>query len=183
MINLRKLLNLPPLTTLRLTKLEAARRQLRTAIVMFLEDRDPVSIYALASAAQDVLRGLLKAKGKEAISVKDSDFVKPEWLTLWRRSLNQYQNFLKHADEDPDEVLEFKLDLLPVTLIDCVRMYSALTGQMIREGAAFMTWYTRQYPDRLKPGVFAESARRAGAVDRGSILRLLNQPEQWPGTD
>jgi hypothetical protein len=89
LMNLRDVMGLPPVTTLRLTKLDAARRQLRSAIVMFLEGRDPVSIYTLASAAQDVLRSLLKAKGKEGVAFKDSDLIKPEGLKLWRDMVYQ----------------------------------------------------------------------------------------------
>ena len=100
-------MNLPPLTTLRLTKLDVARRQLRTAIVMFLGDQDPVSVHTLASAAQDVLRGMLKARGEQGSLIKATDLVKTEGLKLWHQLAHQEQNFFKHADRDPDGVLKW----------------------------------------------------------------------------
>jgi hypothetical protein len=67
---------------IRLTKLDAARHQLKTAIRLFFEERDPVSIHALASAAQEVLRDLLRARGIPSPSIKDSDLIKPEYRKL-----------------------------------------------------------------------------------------------------
>jgi hypothetical protein len=188
MINLRESMGLPPLTTLRLTKLDVASRQLRTSIVMFLEGSDPVSTYTLAAAAQDVLRGLLKADGKAGVSFKDSDFIKPEWLKLWRDMANRDQNFFKHADRDAGDVLEFKLEVLPFTLMDGVRLYSVHTGRMLREGSAFAAWYILTYPDVLKPGAFADSVKLAlerGAVaePRSRFLGLLKQQGLWPDAD
>ena len=47
-----------------ITKIDATRRQLRTAIRLFCQDGDAVSIHTLASAAQGVLDALLKPNGK-----------------------------------------------------------------------------------------------------------------------
>ena len=40
-------------------KLDAAKRQLRTGIILFFEDADTVSVHTLTSAAQELLRDLL----------------------------------------------------------------------------------------------------------------------------
>jgi hypothetical protein len=44
------------------TVLEAAERQLRTAIRLFFERRDMIAIHTLATAAQEILRRLGKRR-------------------------------------------------------------------------------------------------------------------------
>jgi hypothetical protein len=49
---------------MRITKLEAARRQLVTGIRLFFEDADSISVYTLGHAAWEVLDALCKHQGK-----------------------------------------------------------------------------------------------------------------------
>src|SRR5262245_42997551 len=50
----------------RVSKLDAARRQIRTAIRLFFEDGDTVSIHTLTSAAEELLRDFLIDAGKKS---------------------------------------------------------------------------------------------------------------------
>jgi hypothetical protein len=176
-----------------LTKIEAARRQLRSAIRLFLEEGDDVSIYTLACAAQEVLRGLLKPRGvEEASFIKDTDWVKPEFYRKYLTLINAPQNFFKHADRDPADSIEFQAELLPFVLHDCIRMYAKLTDRMLREGAAFVGWFLVAYPDLLKPGAFAEAVKYVtGEAVAASVYikrrqpyrMLLDRHDTFPGTD
>src|SRR5438045_7911123 len=47
----------------RITKLEAAVRQLRAAILLYFSNGDEVAIHTLAFAAHEILRQLAKARG------------------------------------------------------------------------------------------------------------------------
>ncbi len=47
------------------TKLDAARRQLHTAIRLFFANEDMVSVHTLTRASHEILRTLLSAKGPE----------------------------------------------------------------------------------------------------------------------
>lgn len=96
---------------LSLTKLEAARRQLETAVELWFRGGDPIAIHTLASAGSDVLRDVAKANGYEvAIGTERLlTVVKPEYHDEVDRLLRNSQNYLKHADRDPDGVLEFDL--------------------------------------------------------------------------
>jgi hypothetical protein len=51
--------------TEKITKLDAARRQLHTAIRLYFENRDLVSVLTLSRASHDILRTLLISKGGE----------------------------------------------------------------------------------------------------------------------
>ena len=175
---------------LKLTKHDAARLQLKTAIRLFFEERDPVSIHTLASADQEVFRDLLRARGIPSPSIKDTDRVKPEYKKLWLQAMNREQNFLKHADRDPDEILVFNPDIVPYVLYDDAVMYAKLTGgRMIREGAAFGMWFMLKNPQFLKseslPVDRAQfEAARAHVNNRKAFLAMLDLREFfWPGLD
>jgi hypothetical protein len=174
-----------------ITKPEAAKRQLRIAIRMFFDEADGVATYTLAAAAQEVLRGLLTAKGEEEASfIKDSLSIVPEHRQEFLRIVNRPQNFFKHADRDPHEVLEFEPDLLPFVLQDSVQMYQRLTGKILREGLVFYMWFMFTYPDFLKEEALSAvaSAYRAGLSgppDKAMMRELLQRewPREWPNTE
>jgi hypothetical protein len=91
---------------IRLTKSEAARRQLRMAIKLWFMEEDPVSIHTLAQAAHEIIHTLFKRKGLEDL-LFDSDLIKDEYRKDWSRRLKADANFFKHADKDPDTEREF----------------------------------------------------------------------------
>jgi hypothetical protein len=45
------------------TKLDAAKRQLRTALRLWFDDGDPVSIHTLLAAAHEIIHTLYRRKG------------------------------------------------------------------------------------------------------------------------
>jgi len=91
----------------RLTKLEAAQRQLNRAIrMLFLED-DPVCTHTLAGAASILLTDLVEhqipGSTWEQKVLEDNKLGRAEFFRVARKA----QNFLKHARDDPGETLEF----------------------------------------------------------------------------
>ena len=46
----------------KVTRLEAAERQLKVAVRLFFERRDLIAVHALAAAAQDIVRQFAKAR-------------------------------------------------------------------------------------------------------------------------
>src|SRR5688500_1236726 len=83
-----------------LTKVEGAERLLRTAVHLFFEKGDMLSIHALSSAAHEVLHVLLKTSGKKVSLMKDNPVVRPDKQKEWHDALQRTQNFLKHASRD-----------------------------------------------------------------------------------
>ena len=93
---------------LKLTKLAAAQRQLRTAITLWFTDGDPVSAHALAFAAYEVLHTISKKRNKYRRDLLfDSDLIKDEYRSAWNIRLKKEAYFFKHADRDPDAEIEF----------------------------------------------------------------------------
>lgn len=83
---------------IRVTRIEAARRQLNTAIELWFLGADPVSVHALAAGSHQILNDLNRAaKGPELIF--GTSAIPPEERQAYITSLKSPINFLKHADQ------------------------------------------------------------------------------------
>ncbi len=137
----------------RVSKLDAARRQLRTVIRLFFQDGDAVSIHTLTAAAEGLLSDLLNCSGKKSpLREVEEDWVKPEHWKEYLALKRAPGNFFKHADRNPDEILEFRPEATAFLLLESMITYQLLTGRMLREGLVFATWFSVAYPHLLKPG-------------------------------
>jgi hypothetical protein len=128
---------------LRITKLDAATRQLRTAIRLFFEEADVVSIHTLAAASHEMVRSLVKFKGGASL-IKDNDFIRPERKKDYEDLINRPRNFFKHAGRDPYQELEFHHEENRFWIIDTIMMHRDLSaGQLqLTEFVLFLTWFT-----------------------------------------
>jgi hypothetical protein len=88
------------------TKMDAAKRQLRTAIRLWFKDGDPVSIHTLAAAAHEIIHTLYRRKGLNDL-LFDSSRIKDEFRSEWAKSIKKAPTFFKHAQHDPDGEIEF----------------------------------------------------------------------------
>jgi len=92
---------------MKVSKLQAAHRQLNVAIRLHLLEDDPVAVLTLAGAASRVFGDLVgqtkpdrwwDRKAWEATGISKRDY-----MEVMRRG----QNFLKHADRDANDTLEW----------------------------------------------------------------------------
>ncbi|MGY2811933.1 hypothetical protein [Bradyrhizobium sp. USDA 4506] len=94
--------------TIRIIKLDEARRQLRTAITLWFNGGDPVAIHTLAFGAYEILHHLSE---KRDPSRRDLIFgtltVRDQFRRDWNQRVRKEANFFKHADRDGDSVIEF----------------------------------------------------------------------------
>jgi hypothetical protein len=93
-------------------KLNAARRQLDTAIEMWFTDKDVVSTHTLAAAAHQIIYDINKRE-RAGDLLFDSIVVREEYRKEFIDRLKRDMNFFKHADKDPDAVIEF----VPITTV------------------------------------------------------------------
>ena len=122
-----------------LTKIDVAELLISTAIRLFFEGAHPVPIYALASAAREILTTLGDKTGIEtvlhAVAKRQGKSLK-ELAT----SAHTFAGFFKHADRDPQGVLQFsETDVDPV-LAMAVQDFGRITGGMPVEGQVFELW-------------------------------------------
>jgi hypothetical protein len=135
------------------TKLDVARRNLAAAIRHFFSQQDPIATHTLAAAAQNVLRDLARVRGLERLSIlHDHPDVGADQRAAWVRSINRARNFFKHADEDPDGVLEFDEEDNVFVLLDAVLLLSQFPDGWLREANVFIGWFTTANPE-MRPAV------------------------------
>ncbi|WP_240786951.1 hypothetical protein [Ramlibacter rhizophilus] len=89
-----------------LTKFDVASRQLATAIRLFFDGADPISVFSLAANAWEVIDVLCTRARVTSASTQTRGHL-TAGKDLKRDYINSpFRNFFKHADRDPDAVLE-----------------------------------------------------------------------------
>lgn len=131
-----------------LTKLEVARRQLATAIRMFFECADSISVYSLAQASWEILDALCKNQGLIRFREQMSDANSLSEHEI--KNIASYgRNFFKHADRDPDGILDdFSDDRNDHALLGAVIDYGTLADTKPVEIQIFPIWYLSVYPEK-----------------------------------
>ena len=163
---------------LRLTKLDCARRQIETAIVLFFEDKDYVSTHTLTAAAYEILRGLnFKAKG--APMMRDSDIVHPDLRKKWKKAHSEAENFFKHAIEDPNDIFHLDPTFTFMMLTECVQKYFELSNgshELMRmfllfAGLKLPQMFQKEFIDKI--GEFIPVQYRNGRVTKHQFTETL----------
>lgn len=148
----------PPLDTrpgcvtfVTVTKLEAARRQIKTAIELWFNSGDDVSILAPARASHEVIHRLYRNKGFKDL-LFDSTLLTPEQKHEFPKILKGAANFFKHAKQERKE--SDSITFTPE--ISVTFLMSSITG-MWRFGvalndaeSAFTLWHHLQRPHWFK---------------------------------
>jgi len=138
------------------TKLEAASRQLDTAIHLFFSGGDAISIHTLAAAASNVFADIAEHRNAGVswrTRVRDDSGLSTKEL---KRILHDEWNFFKHADRDSDATLQFNElvsdDFIFMAVLDCGDLAPTTCSMQ-----AFQIWYIAAHPERfpLTEPVFA----------------------------
>jgi hypothetical protein len=149
----------------RLTKLDAARRQVDEAIKMFFDKRDTIATHTVASAASQVLADFGKARGVPGWT-RNKDIIKPEHWKKFRGAMTRFEQFFKHADQDPDGICDFHPEITPLFLAEAVEMLRLLTGKFTWPGYNFMVWFYIKYPELIVDGdLKKEITSRASSIN------------------
>ncbi|MGO4326723.1 hypothetical protein AB4Z48_18005 [Cupriavidus sp. 2TAF22] len=130
------------------TKAEAAERQLVMAIDLWFHDRDILAVHTLASAAYHILRKLNKHRQTGFVGARDAlvslGKSKAEQTEI-ADVLNHPANYLKHADRDADELLDYNPDMTFLLLVECSQSLQSLNGRHPPECNAVMMWLAIAY--------------------------------------
>ena len=170
------------------SKLDAARRQLSTAISLFLREQDTVSTHTLTAAGHQILRNLAKLRGISSL-IKDNPHVRPERRAEFIAAVNEAENFFKHADRDPDAVLEFRPAQTEYLLQDAVLLYHQLAGRHFYNGTVYLIWFIARHPDLIDldglPEISSllQTVGPPESVERGDLVGFLDRPSTLPNVD
>lgn len=136
-----------------ISKLEAAKIQLDSAIQHFFADEHVCSI-TLAGAAEDILGNLLQLQGEQSPFEFLHDWYQQEYavqiakIDFSRQIANAHRNWLKHAKEDAESELQINgIDSI-MMLMRAVPCYYKLTGGHSPEMDRFNE-YVRRNKDHI----------------------------------
>jgi hypothetical protein len=132
------------------TKLDAARRQLATAIRLWFHNGDAVSIHTLAFAAYEVIHFISIHRDKYRRDLLfDSDLIKDEHRAEYNKLIRSPANFFKHADRDPDGSIEFDPVASETFMLFAILGLATIKEPNTDEEAAFMFWRYFHHPNQL----------------------------------
>lgn len=126
-----------------INKLDAAQRQLESAIFLYFYDQDPVSIHTLTAASYNILRDICKKLGLPPVLIKGLllDYVREEKKKDFIHLLNEAENFFKHADQDHNGIIKFNPGQTELLLYDACSKYHEITHRIIPRLYLFQIWY------------------------------------------
>jgi hypothetical protein len=127
-----------------LTKLQAAQRQLNGAIRLLFDDEDPVLVHTIAGAASILFSDLIENAAPHKSWDKQAQDANGLDAAEYFRIMREYQNFLKHAKDDPDAKLVFE----PVeteAIIFWAVMNASEIAPMSNEAQVFQLWYVASH--------------------------------------
>ncbi|KVR45531.1 hypothetical protein [Burkholderia multivorans] len=156
------------------TKIDAARRQLITAIRLFFDGGDPVSVYSLASNAWEVIDVLCTSAGVESFS-KQTRGNLPNGHTLKYYVNEPCRNFFKHAEQDPnpDSSVELREANVAAILFLAAEDYLRFRQGGPVEAQVFQLWFIAVFPEKVAADdPAAQSKLHCAALAFPGIARL-----------
>jgi hypothetical protein len=141
-------------------KVEVVRRQLGTALHLFLIDADPVSVHTLASAACEIAEHLTRLAGRQPFSSHALPTFVDMKIEELRNLQRKYYNAFKHmtdrsgAARDDSQVLEeFQDEHNDAVLFIGWYDYLAACEHEPLEAQVFQAWFFAMHPEKLVPDV------------------------------
>jgi hypothetical protein len=139
------------------TKIDAAKFQLATAINLFFEQKDPISIHTLTSAALQILHDHFP--NKDAVWDNNlmlhyhSIYVKDGCQKEWRIITQEPANFFKHANSDLKNELKFNTEITTFHIFEAIRCLRIIEGEEFQfspEFKVYFSWFILNYPNLIK---------------------------------
>lgn len=159
------------------TQLEAAHRQLGTAIELWIDDADPVSTHTLAFAAHQIIHDINRERKGPPLLIDMPD-IRPEMRQEFVNIVKRAPNFFKHADgrkrHKPPKKLEFDSDANMPLLAFSIIGLKALGEKLSPHEVAFnaVLWV-------LRPDIHMADARLAQQSIHVELAHLRKQSKRY----
>jgi hypothetical protein len=138
-------------------KKEIAKRQIDTAIEIFLAGKDYLSAVTLAGAGEEILGKLLIRHSKKNmvayLKELDKRLSEGREFKIVNREINGFRNSLKHANNEAEDEIdvaegqEHAIAMLSRSLTN----YASFEGRLSEKMEQFLQWLRDNKPDLFKP--------------------------------
>lgn len=168
-------------------KIASARRQLGTALALYLQDLDPVSVHCLAGGGCELIEYYAKKAGAQpftAHALKTFPELKIQGI---RKLQREFWNAFKHATHqhtgeersDDDLLMQFSDEQNDHALFIGWYDYVGATNVMPIEAQVHQAWYLAMHPDKLAsqfpPDLFEPIFPNLSKRPRSEQKRMLNE--------
>ena len=154
-------------------KMHAAHRQLNMAIRLHFEGDDPVAVLALTGGATRIFADLIEHRNLERSWDRRAREVVGLSKAEYFRALRDPTNFLKHADDDPDEVLHWSVEDTEALMITAV-MNAVELDDLSPTSVVYQFWYVAKHRHIFSPTF--EAGNRATDIFPG--IQQMSVAEQ-----
>lgn len=159
------------------TKLEAAKRQLDTAIKMYFDNEDSLSVHTLAYASFKILFDLYPSFQNDGYSGRLDELIQQPQLG-WSR-FSRTANFLKHADRDPlDELEHHDAEHVEGTIGLAACLYRRIAGDFTPLMRGFDCWTESVHPEAFDIPPAPDAYIAAQEDEAVRKIRALPLPER-----
>jgi hypothetical protein len=132
---------------IKVTKIEAAQRQLDMALALWFVEGDPIPIHTLAFAAHEILHVICRRQGKQGLMF-DNPVIKPEHRKDFDKFIKTDANFFKHAKDDFDSARDFNTTMSLSFMATSVFIGLIPLGQQLTEiESDFVFWARLHRPN------------------------------------
>lgn len=143
---------------MKLSKLEAARRQLDVASSLFVVDGDILAVHTLAGAAEEMLGALLQRKAQENMfsrirTVAEQRLGREISDKELSALVNHSRNLLKHANDPNEDLFDYDADHSVGMLFRGLINYQLLTGGLSGAMEEALDILRKRYPSSVDQGV------------------------------
>jgi hypothetical protein len=94
------------MTIEKIQKIDAACRQLDTAITLWFQESDPVAIHTLACASHQIIHDIIHHHGGHD-PLFGSPYIKAGFKNIAKKHFHKHYHFFKHANRDPNKSIDF----------------------------------------------------------------------------
>lgn len=167
---------------IKVDKIGVAARQIELAIRLLFQNEDPIGIHTLAAAGFRILRDIGKAKNSE-INQYLTAVIKPEMQGKFWKVFNRAANFFKHADSDPEAILEdVQEEVNDVLILFACFLYRDIGLHWTPQMVAFVAWYIvihLEFFDYLQDDpVLRQIVQQIVQSEEMSVIRGKSRDEQ-----
>lgn len=168
-------------TKIKVSKIEAAKRQLDIAVELWFYDRDPVSVHTLARASYEIIHDINAKKGGGRDLLYDSLLIKDEYRKAYADAIKAPGNFFKHADRDAEAIVEFPIEGSLLFFVFAILGLQNLGERRSARAEVFLNWTEIHRPEWLLPE-FRERLAKALSVEGIQKLRAIPKHEYFEKT-
>ena len=148
------------------TKLDAARRQLDTAIELSFTDGDPISIHVLAYSSYEIVHRLFRRAGFKDDLVFDTALLPEDHRGTWNKMIKEAPNFFKHCNRgEANETISFFPGYADLFMITSLHALKRIGCKLNRMEMALTLWALIHLPGAAHEQLITERGKIVEQMD------------------